>query len=154
MFMIATIQMIVSGIPTSDGRVWMPRNGNVKGFSTQHAGTGRHGRREDPTRELPVPRKTRKSSTMPTVTGNGGAEQQPARVMADAEKGECRHEHPEEESDTAEAPHRELVDAPPAGDVDHAEPARHPTAGVRQNDDGEGDERSPEGGDRRARRGR
>ena len=29
MFMSATIQTIVSGIPTDDGRVWMPTNGNV-----------------------------------------------------------------------------------------------------------------------------
>jgi hypothetical protein len=30
MFMIATIQTIVSGIPTPEGRLWQPRLGNVK----------------------------------------------------------------------------------------------------------------------------
>ena len=33
MFMIATIQMIVSGIPTEDGKVWMPTNGSVNRFT-------------------------------------------------------------------------------------------------------------------------
>ena len=33
MFMIATIQMIVSGIPTDDGRVWTPTKGNVNRFT-------------------------------------------------------------------------------------------------------------------------
>ena len=65
--------------------------------------------------------------------------------MADVEEGERRHEHPEEEPDPAEARHRQLVHAPPAGDVDHAEPARHPSdCGGQQDDDAERDERSPE----------
>jgi len=61
------------------------------------------------------------------------------------EEGKRRHEHPEEEPDPSEAGHRELIDAPPAGDVDHAEPARHPPhRGSQQHNEGEGDERSPE----------
>jgi len=64
--------------------------------------------------------------------------------VADVEEGKRRHEHPEEEPDPSEAGHRELIDAPPAGDVDHAEPARHPSdRGRQQDDDRESDERSP-----------
>ena len=82
---------------------------------------------------------------MPTVTAIVGAEQQPARLVADVEEGERRHEHPEEERDSAEARHGKLVDPPAAGDVDHAEPPRHPSHHRRkQDDDGEGDECAPE----------
>jgi hypothetical protein len=65
--------------------------------------------------------------------------------MPDVEEGEGRHEDPEEEPDPPEARHGKLVHAPPAGHVDHAEPPRHPSdRGRQQDDDGEGDERSPD----------
>ena len=58
---------------------------------------------------------------------------------------ERRHEDPEEEREPAEARHRQLVDAPPAGEVDDAEPPRHPShRGREQDDDGERDERAPD----------
>jgi hypothetical protein len=65
--------------------------------------------------------------------------------MVDVEERERRYEQPEEEADPAEAGHRQRVDAPAPGDVDDAEPAGHPSHRRGQEDDeGEGDERSPE----------
>ena len=142
--MIATIQMIVSGNPDRR-RQGVDADEREREPVHPDAGTGRHGRRDDLTRELPVPRKAAEVVDDADGDGDRGAEQQPARLMADVEEGERRHEHPEEQTDPAEARHRQLVDAPPTGDVDHAEPARHPSHRRRQqNDDGEGDERSPE----------
>jgi hypothetical protein len=65
--------------------------------------------------------------------------------VADVEERERRHEHPEEEPDPAETGHRQLVDAPAAGDVDDAEPPGHPShRRCEQHDDREGDERAPQ----------
>jgi hypothetical protein len=65
--------------------------------------------------------------------------------VADVEEGECRDEQAEEERETAEARHGQLVDAPATWNVDDAEPARHPAHRRRQqHDDGEGDEGPPE----------
>ena len=144
MFMIATIQMIVSGTPTDAGSAWMPRNGNVK-RSTQtpnHVGTAAA---SICPRELLEPAQPAEVVDRADRDGDRGAEQQPARVAAERQKRERRHEDPEEEREPAEPRDRRAVEPPAAGRIDDAEQPRHPADGRRQqHDDDERDERSPD----------
>jgi len=138
MFMIATIQMIVRGTPTDADSEWMPRNGNVK-RSTQtpnQVGTAA---------ELLVPAQPTKVVDRPDGDGDSRAEQQPARVLVEWEKGERRHEDAEEEREPPEPRHGRAIESSSARRIDDAEQPRHPADRRRQQDhDHEGDERPPD----------
>ena len=129
MFMIATIQMIVSGTPADGGSWWTPRNGGG----------------EDLPAELLPPAQPPEVVDRADRDGDGRAEQQSARVAAERQERERRHEDPEEERETAEPRHRRAVQAPAAGRVDDAEHPRHPADGGRQqHNDDESDECTPD----------
>jgi hypothetical protein len=65
--------------------------------------------------------------------------------VGEVEKTKPPNQQPQEEGEPAEPRHRQLVHAPAARSVDHAEPARHPADRRRQeHDDHEGDEHPPE----------
>ena len=144
MFMIATIQMIVSGMPTHAGSAWMPRNGNVK-RSTQTPNHDRHRGGEQLAAELLPPAQPAEVVDRADGDGDGRAEQQPARVAVERQEGERRDEDAEEERDAAEPRHRGAVQAAAAGRVDDAEHPRHAADRRRQqHDDDERDERTPD----------
>src|SRR5262249_47045863 len=76
--------------------------------------------------------------------GHRRAEQQTARLAAERQERERRHEDPEEEGDAAEARHGRAVEAAAARRVDDAEQTRHAAPGRgQQGDDEERDERAP-----------
>ena len=131
MFMIATIQTIVSGMPTHAGSAWMPRNGNVK-RSTQtpnHVGTAAASSWPP---SFSHQRSPRKSSMAPTVDRHRRAEQEPARVAAERQERERRHEDPEEERDARRAAGSGAGSArrPPGASTTPSIRAMPPTAGV------------------------
>ncbi len=144
MFMIATIQRIVSGTPTQAGTVWMPTNGNVK-RSTQIPKYDGHRRREHLADELLPPAQPAEVVDRTDRDGDRRAEQQAARLAVERQERERRHEDPEEEREPAEPRHRAHVQPPAAGRVDDAEQTGHPADRRRQqHHDDEGHERPPD----------
>ena len=110
MFMIATIQRIVSGMPTHSGSSWMPMNGKVKRSIQTPNQTGIAA-------AMSMPDELRARRQPPEVVDRAdgrrhrGAEQDAARLTAEIEERERRHEDPEEEGEAAEA--RDRVDVEP-----------------------------------------
>ena len=144
MFMIATIQITVSGAPTQTGSVWMPMNGNVKRLDPDAEADGDHGR-DDLAAELLEPAQPAEVVDRADGDRDRGADQQPARLAAEVHERERRHEDPEEERDPAEARDRPHVQPPAARRVDDAEPPRHPAdRGREQHDDHEREQRAPD----------
>ncbi len=144
MFMIATIQRIVSGIPTPRGQRVDADEREREAIDPDPEPDRNTGGGELPA-ELPVPRQPAKVVDDPDRDRDGRAEENAAVLAAGVKEGERRHEHPEEERQPAEPRHRQLVDAPPAGQVDDAEPPRHPSHRRReQNDDDERDNGAPD----------
>ncbi len=145
--MIATIQTIVSGIPTP-GRQRMDADEREREPVDPDAEPGQNAGSGGLSSELSVPRETAEVVDDPDRDRDRGAEQQPAVLVTAGEKGERRHEQPEEEREAAEARHRQLVDAPTAGSVDDAESPSHASHRRRQQDDDDTrDERSEDDGE-------
>ena len=103
--------------PTSAAR-GSPTNGNVK-RSTQIAERRRHrrGERPDPP-SFCHQRKPAEVVDRADRRRDRRAEQQPARLAAEVEERERRHEDPEEEREPAEPRHRQLVEPPSPRAVD------------------------------------
>ena len=105
---------------------------------------GDPGRSELPGELLP-PDEAAKVVDRPDRRRHGRAEQQAARLAAELQEGERRHEDPEEEREAAEPWDRTAVEPPASGRVDDAEQARHPPdRRGQQDDDEEGETRSVE----------
>ena len=131
MFMIATIQSIVAGIPTHAGSAWIPMNGNVKRSTQIPNATGIAAATSWPP-SFCHQRSPRKSSSAPTTVATAAPSRSPRVSLLERQEGERRHEDPEEEREPAEPRDRQPVDAPLARRVDRAEQRapRRPTAGV------------------------
>ena len=125
MFMIATIQITVSGAPTQTGSAWMPMNGNVKRLTQMPKPTGITAA-SDLAAELLEPAQPAEVVDRADGDRDRGADQQPARLPAEVHERERRHEDPEEERDPAEPRDGPDVQPPAARRVDDAEPPRHP----------------------------
>jgi hypothetical protein len=112
MFMIATIQTTVSGIPTQAESSWMPT-----------------------TQQLLPPAQAAKVVCRSDRGRNGRPEHEAAHLAFEREECERRHEDAEEERDAAQAWDREAMEAARVGRVDRAEPACERADGRRQHDD-------------------
>ena len=133
MFITATIQSIVSGMPTAAGRSTGPRNGNVK-WSIQ---TPKKGGIDAATNWPASLRPGAQHAEVVDRADDGrdrGAEQDAARLAAELEERERRHEDAEEDRDPAEPRHRVRVQPPRLRPVDDAEQPRHPADRGRQQD--------------------
>ena len=89
MFMIATIQTIVSGTPSQAGSAWMPMNGSVKRSTQIPKPVGIAAATSCPP-SFSYQRRPRKSSIAPTVTATAAPSSRPRVLAADVEEGERR----------------------------------------------------------------
>ena len=136
MFMTATIQRTVSGLPTHGDSSCAPTNGNVKRSTQMPEATGIGGGADLPGELLP-PEEPAEVVDRADGRRDGGAEQQAAHLVRELDERERRDDDPEEEREPAELRDDPLVDASLARAVDDAEVARDVADDGRQQHDDE-----------------